>query len=171
MSEGGGSSRTDHRSAGAGSSLSARSDHIQLYSSPCRTMFRSVSGASLLLQRLNVQLDASCSLRNYRAMRCCRVYRRLSACKAAVLFRPCSFGLEHEIPFGSSSVHVVARARMAAFALNAPREYRDSTNELESFLSVRSPAAVMIHTRRSSTTPEKTRDERAANVQSVSQSY
>ncbi|KAK9973847.1 hypothetical protein ABG768_024548 [Culter alburnus] len=129
-------------------------------------MFRSVSGASLLLQRLNVQLDASCSLRNYRAMRCCRVYRRLSACKAAVLFRPCSFGLEHEIPFGSSSVHVVARARMAAFALNAPREYRDSTNELESFLSVRSPAAVMIHTRRSSTTPEKTRDERAANVQS-----
>ncbi|XP_048054617.1 protein FAM210B, mitochondrial isoform X3 [Megalobrama amblycephala] len=129
-------------------------------------MFRSVSGASLLLQRLNVQLDASCPLRNYRAMRCCRVYRRLSACKAAVLFRPCLFGLEHEIPSGSSSVHVVARARMAAFALNAPREHRDSTNELESFLSVRSPAAVMIQTRRSSTTPEKTRDERAAHVQS-----
>lgn len=135
-------------------------------------MFRNVSGASLLLQRLNLQLDATCSLRNYRAMRCCRVYRRLSACKAAVLFRPC------EIPFGSSSVHLVARARMAAFALNAPREYSDSTNdsrnivnapyELESFLSVRSPAAVKIQTRRSSTTPEKTRDERAANIQTVS---
>lgn len=142
-------------------------------------MFRNVSGASLLLQRLNLQLDATCSLRNYRAMRCCRVYRRLSACKAAVLLRPCSLRLEHEIPFGSSSVHHVARARMAAFALNAPREYNDSTNgsrnivnalyELESFLSVRSPAAVMIQTRRSSTTPEKTRDERAANIQTVSQ--
>lgn len=131
-------------------------------------MFRSVSGASLLLQRLNLQLDATCSLRNYRAMRCCRVYRRLSACKAAVLFRPCSLRLENEIPFGSSSVHLVSRARMAGFALNAPREYRDSTNELESLLSVRSPAAVMIQTRPSSTAPEKTRDDRAANVQTVS---
>ncbi|ROK31115.1 Protein FAM210B [Anabarilius grahami] len=127
-------------------------------------MFRSVSGASLLLQRLNLQLDASCSLRNYRAMRCCRVYRRLSACKA-VLFRACSLRLEREIPFGSSSVLLVARARMAAFALNAPREYRDSTNEVESLLSARSPAAVIMQTRRASSTPEKTRDERAANVQ------
>ncbi|XP_077103828.1 protein FAM210B, mitochondrial [Siphateles boraxobius] len=126
-----------------------------------------VSGASLFLQRLNfsgtLQLQASGS----RAMRCWRVYRRLNASKDNVLlFRPCS----REIPSGTSSGLVVARARTAGFVLNATprREYSDilkSPNELESLLSVRSSAAVMMmQTRRSTTTPEKTRDERAANI-------
>ncbi|KAK7155897.1 hypothetical protein R3I93_010537 [Phoxinus phoxinus] len=67
---------------------------------------------------------------------------------------------------------------MAEFVLNGTprREYSDilkSSNELESFLSARSSAAVMrMQTRRSTTTPEKTRDERAAiqtdHVSSVS---
>ncbi|KAG1930176.1 protein FAM210A [Pimephales promelas] len=61
---------------------------------------------------------------------------------------------------------------MAAFVLNATprREYSSdilkSPKELESFLTVRSSAAVMVmQTRRSTTTPEKTRDERAADIQ------
>lgn len=136
---------------------------------------RNVSGASLFLQRLNfsgtLQLHSSGS----RAMRCWRVYRGLNASKANVLlFRPCS----REIPFGTSSGLVVARARMAAIVLNATprREYSDilkSPNELESFLSVRSSSAavMMMQTRRSATTPEKTRDERAANIQTVRHSY
>ncbi|CAM4629609.1 unnamed protein product [Leuciscus chuanchicus] len=128
---------------------------------PCR---RNVSGASLFLQRLNfsgtLQLHASGS----RAMRCWRVYQGLNA--NVLLFRPCS----REIPFGTSSGLVVARARMAAFVLNATprREYSDilkSPNELESFLTGRSSAVMMMQTRRSTTTPEKTRDERAADIQ------
>lgn len=123
---------------------------------------RNVSGAALFLQRLQVTLlDTSCSLRNYH---CARVYRRLTASKP-VLFR--------------SRLHdLVAHARMAAFALNsvAPRrEYGDRNvlklRELESFLSVRSSAPVAIQTRRSSTTPEKTQDARAANIQTVRQLF
>lgn len=130
---------------------------------------RNASGAALLLQRLQVTLpDASRSLRNDR---CSRVYRRLTASKA-VLFRS---RLYETTPFGSQ-LDLVAHARMAAFALNAPaprREYSDARtgdrnvlklSELESFLSVRSSAPVAIQSRRSSTTPEKTQDERAANI-------
>lgn len=123
---------------------------------------RNASGAALLLQRLQVTLlDASRSLRNYR---CSRVHRRLTASKA-VLFR----SRLHESP-----PDLVAHARMAAFSLNSAAPYSDARNgdrnvlklnELESFLSVRSSAPVAIQTRRSSTTPEKTRDERAANIQ------
>ncbi|XP_050969288.1 protein FAM210B, mitochondrial isoform X2 [Labeo rohita] len=138
---------------------------------------RSVSAASLFLQRLNFtgplqEVNASRSLRNSRAACCSRVYRRLTASKP-VLSRSCL----HETPFGSSS-DLVTHARMAAaFALNAAaprREYSDARNrdrnvlklsELESFPSVRSSAPVTIQTRQSSTTPEKTRDESAANIQ------
>lgn len=129
---------------------------------------RNASGAALLLQRLEVTLlDASRSLRNYR---CSRVYRRLTASKA-VLFR----SRLHESP-----PDLVAHARMAAFSLNSAAPYSDARNgdrnvlklnELESFLSVRSSAPVAIQTRRSSTTPEKTRDERAANIQTVRQLF
>ncbi|KAL0191864.1 hypothetical protein M9458_014562, partial [Cirrhinus mrigala] len=138
---------------------------------------RNVSAAALFLQRLNFtgplqELNASRSLRNYRAVCCCRVYRRLTASKP-VLSRFCL----HETPFGVSP-DLVTHARMAAaFALNAAaprREYSDARNrdrnvlklsELESFPSVRSSAPVTIQTRQSSTTPEKTRDESAANIQ------
>lgn len=123
---------------------------------------------ALFLQRLQVTfLDASRSLRNYR---CSRVYRRLTASKA-VLFR----SRLHESP-----PDLVAHARMAAFSLNSAAPYSDARNgdrnvlklnELESFLSVRSSAPVGIQTRRSSTTPEKTRDERAANIQTVRQLF
>ncbi|XP_073708310.1 protein FAM210B, mitochondrial [Garra rufa] len=141
---------------------------------------RNVSGAALFLQRFNftgpLQVlhntgDASRSLRNYRATCCCLVYRRLTASKP-VLLRSCLHGTRLE-----SSPDLVAQARMAAFALNAAaprREYSDSRNgdrnvlklsELESFLNVRSSAPVMIQTRQSSTTPEKTQAERAANIE------
>ncbi|XP_016361146.1 protein FAM210B, mitochondrial isoform X4 [Sinocyclocheilus anshuiensis] len=112
---------------------------------------RNASGAALLLQRLQVTLlDASRSLRNYR---CSRVYRRLTASKT-VLFR----SRLHETPFGSPP-DLVAHARMAAFALSDRNVLKLS--ELESF---RSSAPVAIQSRRSSTTPEKTQDERAASI-------
>ncbi|XP_016361144.1 protein FAM210B, mitochondrial isoform X2 [Sinocyclocheilus anshuiensis] len=127
---------------------------------------RNASGAALLLQRLQVTLlDASRSLRNYR---CSRVYRRLTASKT-VLFR----SRLHETPFGSPP-DLVAHARMAAFALNV-RQYSDARSgdrnvlklsELESF---RSSAPVAIQSRRSSTTPEKTQDERAASITQTDQ--
>uniref|UniRef100_A0A8C1L002 Family with sequence similarity 210 member B n=1 Tax=Cyprinus carpio TaxID=7962 RepID=A0A8C1L002_CYPCA len=130
---------------------------------------RNASGAALLLQRLQVTLpDASRSLRNDR---CSRGYRRLTASKAV----PFRSRMYETTPFGSQP-DLVAHARMAAFALNAAaprREYSDARtgdrnvlklSELESFLSVRSSAPVAIQSRRSSTTPEKTQDERAANI-------
>ncbi|KAL1272226.1 hypothetical protein QQF64_028088 [Cirrhinus molitorella] len=130
---------------------------------------RYVSGAALLFTGPLQALHASRSLRNYR----CLVYRRLTACKPALL----RSGF-HETRFGSPDL--VARERMAALAWNAAaprREYSDVRNgdrnvlklgELESLLSVRS-APVAIQTRRSSTTPEKTQGERAANIQTVRQ--
>ncbi|XP_058636312.1 protein FAM210B, mitochondrial isoform X2 [Onychostoma macrolepis] len=134
---------------------------------------RNVSGAALLLQRLQVTLlDATCDAsRSLHNSRCSHVYRRLTASKA-VLFR----SRLHDSQFGSPP-DLGAHARMAAFALKAAaprREYGDARNsdrnvlklsELDSFLSVRSSAPVAIQTRRSSTTPEKTQDERAANIQ------
>ncbi|XP_016320288.1 protein FAM210B-like isoform X1 [Sinocyclocheilus anshuiensis] len=115
---------------------------------------RNVSGAALLPQRLHDVLHASRALRNRRAMCCSRVYRRLTAMNA-----------------------VLSRSRLHEFALSAAaprREYSAARNayrsvlrpgELESFLSAPSSAAVAIQTRRSSATPEKTQEERAANTQ------
>ncbi|XP_059415564.1 protein FAM210B, mitochondrial isoform X2 [Carassius carassius] len=124
-----------------------------------------VSGATLLPR----VLYASRALHNHRAMCCCRVYRRLTAMHAVV-------SRSRETP----PPDLAARARMAVFALNAAaprREYSDARNgdrsvlglgELESLPPARSPAPVAIQTRRSSTTPEKTQEERAANTQTVS---
>ncbi|KAI2663959.1 Protein phosphatase 1 regulatory inhibitor subunit 16B [Labeo rohita] len=174
----------DHRSAEAGSSHAHARIIFSVIPVYVGAMFhcrRSVSAASLFLQRLNFtgplqEVNASRSLRNSRAACCSRVYRRLTASKP-VLSRSCL----HETPFGSSS-DLVTHARMAAaFALNAAaprREYSDARNrdrnvlklsELESFPSVRSSAPVTIQTRQSSTTPEKTRDESAANIQTQDQ--
>uniref|UniRef100_A0A8C1R8F8 Family with sequence similarity 210 member B n=1 Tax=Cyprinus carpio TaxID=7962 RepID=A0A8C1R8F8_CYPCA len=128
---------------------------------------RNVSGAALLPQRFNFTgsprvFHASRALHNHRAVCRSRVYRRLTAANA-VLSRSCL----HETP----PPDLAARAGMAAFALNAAaprREYSDRSvlglGELESFLSARSPAPVAIQTRRSSTTPEKTQEERTANT-------
>ncbi|KTG05262.1 hypothetical protein cypCar_00038296 [Cyprinus carpio] len=129
---------------------------------------RNVSGAALLPQRFNFTgsprvFHASRALHNHRAVCRSRVYRRLTAANA-VLSRSCL----HETP----PPDLAARARMAAFAQNAAaprREYSDRSvlglGELESFLSARSPAPVAIQTRRSSTTPKKTQEERTANTQ------
>lgn len=126
---------------------------------------RNASGAALLLQRLQVTLPSR-AVRNYS---CSRVYRRLTASKAV------PFRSHDTTPFGSP-LDLGVHARMAVFALNADaprREYSDARTgdrsvlklrELESFLSVRSSAPVAIQSRRSSTTPGKTQDERAANV-------
>ncbi|XP_052456416.1 protein FAM210B, mitochondrial isoform X2 [Carassius gibelio] len=126
---------------------------------------RNVSGAALLPR----VLYASRALHNHRATCCSRVYRRLTATHAVV-----SRSRETLPP------DLAARAPMAVFALNAAaprREYSDARNgdrsvpglgELESFPPARPPAPVAIQTRRSSTTPEKTQEERAANPQTVS---
>ncbi|XP_016095411.1 protein FAM210B, mitochondrial [Sinocyclocheilus grahami] len=102
---------------------------------------RNVSGAALLPQRLHDVLHASRALRNHRAMCCSRVYRRFTAMHA-----------------------VLSRSRPHEFALSADRSVL-RLGELESFLSARSSAAVAIQTRRSSATPGKTQEERAANTQ------
>ncbi|XP_026121575.1 protein FAM210B, mitochondrial [Carassius auratus] len=131
---------------------------------------RNASGAALLLQRLQVALPSR-AVRNYS---CSRVYRRLTASKAV------PFRSHDTTPFGSP-LDLGVHARMAVFALNADaprREYSDARTgdrsvlklrELESILSVRSSAPVAIQSRRSSTTPGKTQDERAANVTQTDQ--
>ncbi|XP_043088088.1 protein FAM210B, mitochondrial isoform X5 [Puntigrus tetrazona] len=132
--------------------------HLALLSPSVRAgaMFlcrRNVSGAALLLRRLRVTLpDASGD--------CSRVHRRLTASKA-VPFRSRS----RDSPFGSPP-DLVAHARMAAFSLNAAAPLRGySAPKVEAFPHARSPAPVAIQSRRSSTTPGETRDERAADVQ------
>ncbi|XP_051562088.1 protein FAM210A-like [Myxocyprinus asiaticus] len=137
----------------------------------------SVSVASSLLKRVNftgAAGDMTCTLRNY---------RRFSERNTAVFpRREERSGVEcvHDIPFRSASGRVI-HARMTVFTLNATprREFGDWTNtnpkivkvnELESFLSVRSSPVVTVQTRSSSTTPEKTREERAAEVKTEAQS-
>ncbi|XP_043088087.1 protein FAM210B, mitochondrial isoform X4 [Puntigrus tetrazona] len=136
--------------------------HLALLSPSVRAgaMFlcrRNVSGAALLLRRLRVTLpDASGD--------CSRVHRRLTASKA-VPFRSRS----RDSPFGSPP-DLVAHARMAAFSLNAAAPLRGySAPKVEAFPHARSPAPVAIQSRRSSTTPGETRDERAADVQTQDQ--
>ncbi|XP_067314313.1 protein FAM210B, mitochondrial [Pseudorasbora parva] len=137
-------------------------------------MFRgNVLGGSLFL-RLNFsgspQLHGTgdARLRHYRAIPCWRVYRSKAA--AVSSSRPRS--PTRDIPRLGSPSGPVARARMAAFASDATR-YSDARNiasthtDLASLLSVRS-SVVMMQTRRSSTTPEKTREERAAQTDHVS---
>ncbi|XP_051996213.1 protein FAM210A-like [Xyrauchen texanus] len=144
----------------------------------CRST--SVSVASLSLQRVNftgAAGDMSCTLLNYRAMSCARVYRRFSERNAAVFHRRderSGFGWVHDIPFRSASGRVT-QAHVTVFTLNASprRGYGDwlnsnrrivKLNELESFLFDCSSPVVTMQTRSSSTTPEKTREERAAEI-------
>ncbi|XP_051569089.1 uncharacterized protein LOC127449593 [Myxocyprinus asiaticus] len=140
----------------------------------------SVSVASLSLQRVNFNGaagDMICTLRNYRAMFCARVYRRFSERNAAVFHRRderSGFGCVHDIAFRSASGRVT-HAHISVFTLHASprRGYSDWTNtnrkivkrnELESFLSACSSPVLTMQTRSSSTTPEKTREERAAEI-------
>ncbi|XP_051986671.1 protein FAM210B, mitochondrial [Xyrauchen texanus] len=128
----------------------------------------SVSVASSLLKRVNftgAAGDMTYTLRNY---------RRFSKRNTAVFPRRDErSGVEcvHDISFRSASGRVT-HARMTLFTLNATprREFGDWTNakivkvnELESFLSGRA-SVVTVQTRRSSATPEKSREERAAEV-------